>query len=213
MKKYFLLTIILFIVTTSSAQKTQNIWYFGASLGKSEYDGDFGSATFAPSKAFYPIVGITAGRYISKSFDANLFATYGEYGYHKNSAMNFWGKKADISALLLYKFTNGYILEEDFIIQPYLTLGIGIADYSGKKIVGGQDITIPIGGGIKYPFTSTITFQYQLLFNFTSSDKHDGFVSQHNDLYATHTLGVIFSFAKKNKVAGSKCKYNKGHKR
>lgn len=60
----------------------------------------------------------------------------------------------------IYKFNNGYILQEDFWIAPYITLGIGAKYMSKRK--GHFDFQIPIGLGVNIKLTEGFYIQAQL---------------------------------------------------
>lgn len=200
MKKLFLSSALICILSVALAQNAENKWSIGVFGGKTEYNGDWGNGFLKFNKAFYPMGAISINRYLSSSFDVSLFASYGEYGYFKDNTHNFFGAKADISTLLTYKFNNGYILNETVKLTPFVTAGIGMAHVSGGRIWNGRDIILPIGGGLKYNFCNFFAMQYQLLYNFTNNDKRDGRSNGHNDQFASHTLGFVFSFgSKRNK--------------
>ncbi|WP_320054092.1 hypothetical protein [uncultured Acetobacteroides sp.] len=194
MKNLVFLPLLLLLMGTSSyAQDPERKWAFGIFLGKNEYDGDFGSGIANPDIAFYPLGGLSLNRYLTPSFDAAVFCTYGQYGYYKSPQFSFLGTKTDGSLLLYYKLANGHIFRKDALLRPFLAVGLGVATYSGSRMEGGTDITLPIGGGIKYCYSRSVAFQYQLLMNYTNNDNHDGFVNGYNEVYVTHTIGLVLT--------------------
>lgn len=194
MKSLVFLPLLLLLMGTSSyAQDSERKWAVGIFLGKNEYDGDFGNGIANPDIAFYPCFGLSLNRYLTPSFDAALFGTYGQYGYYKTSQYSFLGTKTDGSLLLYYKLANGHIFRKDALLRPFLAVGLGVATYSGSRMEGGTDITLPIGGGIKYCYSQSLAFQYQLLMCYTNNDNHDGFVNGYNEVYVTHTIGIVLT--------------------
>lgn len=200
MRKIFLSSLLVGLLSVSFAQNAENRWSIGVFGGKTEYNGDWGNGFLDFNRAFYPIGAISLNRYINSSFDLGIFASYGEYGYKKDETHNFFGAKTDASMLLTYKLTNGYILNETVKLAPYISAGLGFAHVSGGRIWNGRDYIIPVGGGIKYNFCNGFAMQYQLLYNFTNHDKRDGRANGHNEQFASHTIGFVFSFGgKRNK--------------
>ena len=194
MRKILLLPIFLLALTFSYAQNAENKWSIGVFAGKTEYNGDYGNGFLNFNKAFYPIGAVSINRYLNRSFDMGIFASYGEYGYHKDAWRNFFGTKTDASLLLTYKLANGYIFNENATIAPYMSAGMGMAHVTGDRIWNGRDFIIPVGGGLKVNFNKNVALQYQLLYNFTNHDKRDGRANGHNEQFASHTIGFVFSF-------------------
>ena len=189
-----MLPIFLLALTFSYAQNAENKWSIGVFAGKTEYNGDYGNGFLNFNKAFYPIGAVSINRYLNRSFDMGIFASYGEYGYHKDALRNFFGTKADANLLLTYKLANGYIFNENATIAPYMSAGMGMAHVTGDRIWNGRDFIIPVGGGLKVNFNKNVALQYQLLYNFTNHDKRDGRANGHNEQFASHTIGFVFSF-------------------
>ena len=195
MKKFVLLPLFLLMFSFSFAQNAENKWSIGVFGGKTEYNGDYGNGFLDFNKAFYPIGAISLNWYLCRSFDMGIFTSYGEYGYWKDSQHNFLGNKADASLLLTYKLANGYIVNENATVAPFISWGLGIADLSGNRIRSGQDFILPVGGGIKCNFSKNVALQYQLLYNFTNHDFRDRHPNNgHNEQFASHTIGFVFSF-------------------
>lgn len=178
----------------SFAQTFEKRWAIGVYGGKTEYNGDWGKALFDFSKAFYPNVGISLSRYLNSSFDLTVFGNYGEYGYRKDAVSGFFGHKTEASLLLSYKLANGYILNENVVIAPYLIAGGGFAHYAGDRIWNGRDYILPLGAGLRINLSKRVALQYQLLYTLTDQDKRDGYNRRDNDNYATHTFGFVFNF-------------------
>jgi hypothetical protein len=194
MKKRFLLPLLLFLMSVSSyAQNSENRWSIGVFVGKNEYDGDFGNGIMNPDIAFYPCFALSVNRYLTPSFDAVIFGSYGEYGYYKSPEYSFLGMKTDGSLLLYYKLANGHIFRKDARLCPFFAAGLGVATYNGSRIKGGMDLTLPVGGGLRYSCNRNVVIQYQMLMYYTNNDNHDGFVNGHKEVYATHTVGVVIT--------------------
>jgi opacity protein-like surface antigen len=217
-KKISLTTVLLLLFLISFAQTVDNKIAWAFNYLKNEYSGDYGSDIFNFRKnEWFTGFGISMNSYLSSSFDLGLQTTYGNYGFVENSTNQFAGAKLDLTMLAHYKFNNGYICKENSKISPFLSLGIGLADYSINNnatpyptiITGRTDFIIPIGVGLKYQISENIALQYQYIYNYTNSDVHDQNISggitntyfgtpahpgymRGNDAYGQHILGVVF---------------------
>ena len=218
-KKITITAVLLFSFLITFAQTTDNKISWGFNYIKNEYSGDYGSDIFNFKKnEWYTGFGITLNSYFSPSFDFGMQSTYGNYGFVENSVNQFEGAKLDVTLFTHYKFNNGYILNENSRISPFLSLGIGLADYSINNnatpyptiITDRTDFIIPIGVGIKYQLSDNIAIQYQYIYNYTNSDVHDQNISggttntffgttshpgsvKGNDVFGQHIFGIVFS--------------------
>ena len=214
-KKGTLLAIILTVTQLLSAQTVDNKFAIGVNLIKNEYNGDYGSAIWNFNQNYYG-GGLSLGYYLNPSFDLGLQGTLGSYGYKESIENRFWGGKYDGSLYAHYKLNNGYILKADSKLSPFISLGLGFANYFVYNdaypwptiITGKVDFVVPVGLGLKYQINKSIAIQYQYLYNYTSSDIHDenrgpnffgstAHSSKYgNDDYGQHWLGIVFSLGK-----------------
>lgn len=131
------------------AQTSDDPWWLSIDVVSNKFywngfDGryDFGSLDNA---------GIRVGvqRYLSKSFDLSLAASRGRLT-HENI---FESNVTDIDLSFRYKFNNGYILKENSVIAPFLSIGAGLSNFSDIEGFNfgwnGTFTTIPIGLGVK----------------------------------------------------------------
>lgn len=197
-RKITIVLLTLLISFSLSAQTADRVWSVGLHGGKNVYSGDLGNALFNFDQAFYGFGGLSLSRYISKSFDVSLFATYGSFGFFKNETRNFLGYKFDPAIIFSYKLSNGIFLREDSRLVPTLNFGVGAAMYFGDRIVtDGFDPLIPVGLGLKYNVNDNLAIQAYTFSNIIESDRRDGYAStfsQGNDHYFRHSLGLIYNF-------------------
>ena len=116
----------------------------GIHLGKSEFNGDMGDASYNWSKPFYGFAGISVATYATPAFDLMATFNYGELGYfvdldpinYINGKFHgsFYATHTDGTIFLKYKINNGYFLKENSRIQPYLLLGMGISWLWGDRV-------------------------------------------------------------------------------
>ena len=195
-------TILIFVMMTFFLpdlypQNKDQRWAAGLFAGKTCYTGDLGNGAFKLDP-FYFHGAVQLSRYLNPSLDLSMHLEHGSYGFYHDEVSNFLSSKTDGNILLRYKFSNGYLLGEDVVIAPYLTAGFGLAAYSGDATLTdtkGLDATMPLGGGLKINFTRRIAFQYQMLYNFTSSDRRDlDASSDGNDHFISQSVGLVISF-------------------
>ena len=200
MKNFIVITLMLTAISFAlSGQNAEKKWAIGLHGGTNEHRGELGS-DFLKSP-FYANGGISLGRYICPSFNVGLQGTLGEMGLWADNYNNYLTKKLDAALMFSYKFNNGYIIKEDAMFAPYLTLGAGLAHYSDSRGFGstGNDFIVPLGFGLKVNITDWAAVQYQFLYNFTNHDDRDVLAvtqDKGNDGYFLQTVGVVFSFGK-----------------
>jgi len=195
MKKLITTLFLTVILLSAHAQNANQKWGLGLYVGTTEYNGVLGNGFFKLNP-FYPMGGFFLSSYLDNNFDAALQVNFGSYGYDNNTDY-FLAKKIDADLLLKYKFTNGNILKEDALFQPFVAVGAGIAKYSNYKTdADGMDILIPVGAGIKLSVSEEdlIDLQYQFLYNINLTNR--GNVGEGGDKlnFITHSLGMIFNF-------------------
>jgi len=194
MKKLITLVLFIALLSTAFGQNTDKKWAIGLMGGKTVYVGDYGSK-FLDFQPFYGLFAISIDAYLSHSFDLGLYGEYGDLGYFEGETTKFLATKSDGSIMLKYKFNNGYIFKEDAVIAPFLTIGGGLASFSGTKTnTDGIDLIMPVGIGAKVNIFKWMALQYQFLYTITNGDNRDLYEEGGNDQFASNTLGLIFSF-------------------
>jgi len=225
MKNKNLLLMAFLIATQLMTAQTADIKVaFGVSVIKNEYNGDYGNGIFNFKQQMYPSGGLSVGYYLNPSFNAGIRTSFGDLGFKETIDNSFRGRKFDASLYAQYKLNNGYILNEDSKLSPFLTVGVGLAAYginssidkSGSDptlyptiITKGADFIVPVGAGLKFQISERVAIQYQYLYNFTSSDIRDenrgvNFFgsSRHpasksgNDAYGQQVVSIVFNIGK-----------------
>lgn len=89
-----------------------------------------------------------------------------------------------------------------FSIAPSVVAGLA-AD-SAHKLPGGL-LNFPIGIGVRHAISDRLSLSLETRYNIINTDYLDGFSQAANlkrkDQYATHTIGIIYSFAGRNLLA------------
>lgn len=213
--KNILLLSFGFFTLFSGAQTTDSKYAIGINSLKNEYNGDLGNGIWDFNPTTYYGGGLSFAKYLNPSFDFGILGNYGDYGFAKDYltyANSFNSRKLDMSLFGRYKLNNGYILSEKSKLSPFITAGIGFANYRinstydngvTNRISTGTDFIIPLGAGLKYQISDKFALQYQYLYNFTNHDirdKNRGTAGEYqkagNDAIGQHLLGVVFSFGK-----------------
>jgi len=215
--------LIAFIVSIhiGNAQTTESKYAVGLNFVKNEYNGDYGNGVFDFNKPLYSGVGLFITKYLTPSIDMGIQFSTGNYGYVEDDINSFAGGKLDASLFAQYKLNNGYIIKEDSKISPFISVGIGFANYYTTNsatpfptiITKGADFILPVGAGLRFKLSKFISLQYQYLYNFTNSDVHDenrsGGVGDPvfgtldhplfkvgNDAFGQHLFSFVVSFEK-----------------
>ncbi len=116
--------------------------------------------------------------YLNPSFNlaANLhFFVLDGLGLDENA------KDYDLS--LEYKFNNGYILDENVKLKPFITAGAGLR-YNEERTDETQ-FHIPIGAGLRYALTDILDVELQSRYKIGSDDN--------NPDYLTTSIGLLFT--------------------
>lgn len=190
MKHYILiLTGLIFagLFTSLSAQDKEtdfSKWKLGMHVGMLQFTGDAGSEFFEvkPSTAG---VQLTVARILNPSFDIEGAFMGGNLDFEETVETKVY----DLTANVVYKFNNGYILKEQARVAPFLMAGVG-----GLKSDYGYDLTAPLGAGINFRIDEYMNFQVRSQYKWNSESTFDMF---------QHSAGFVFNLAglSKDKVA------------
>lgn len=191
-----------------SFEKKNNI---SLGTGRQSYNGDLGNSWFQPSEEYYGIGSLTYSRYLTKSFDALLFVTHGDYGHCREEdesqfrpdgteVLNMLSRLTSSSISVKYKFANGYLLKEEAKLAPYIYLGAGVNNISNfwwkdkKRVNPGNCFSLNGGAGVSYNLNKKINLTYNLGFGYLASDKIDFRSEGTNDMYMQHSLLLGLNF-------------------
>jgi len=205
---------ILFIVSLTStifinAQTSNHAWGIGLNLGTKDYRGDGGSGILFNDVNLNP--GLRIARYLSPSFDMGLSGSFGRYDFTntaKDSSNNllpgFRTTAWDANINMRYKFNNGYILKENSLFQPFVTVGMGYANFMNRKTAYNNSnikeggINIPLGVGLNVKMNKRWAVSLMSTYNFNNVDKYDNLsdIKRNNDKYLHTSIGVVYHFGK-----------------
>ncbi len=196
------------------AQTADRKWAVGAYSSLFEYHGDFGNEFF--SFDFDQIEvggGLYLSKYLNPSFDLVGRFSVGEINYIGDEDSKFEGKHFHTTMFtsdlnLVYKFANGYLIPEDFILNPFVTAGVGAfyAAAEGKttdwnKFYSKKRVRTPLdlyaGLGFKIRATKALSVVLQSGCHFPMSDRIDGETAGGgiSDQVFEHSLGLEMSIA------------------
>lgn len=118
------------------AQTADNKWAIGLGYGTMQYSGELGNQFLAyfgkdelGGRDWQNSYQLQLARYLNPSFEAMLRFNYSylkEMAGTNGVTYRLSGEYFNAGAEVHYKFNNGYILREDFFLQPYLSGGIGL---------------------------------------------------------------------------------------
>ena len=113
----------LLSVNSISAQTLDKPWSIGLYAGKSEYNGcKLGNGFFNYKQAYYGFGALSVSRYINASFDIQLYGSFGQHGFVKNSVENFLSNSFNADVTLRYKF----VKKDNAKFVPYIFAGTGV---------------------------------------------------------------------------------------
>jgi hypothetical protein len=187
MKKNLLLLSFIVISSMTFAQNKTN--KFGLNVGGyiQHYNGNLGNSLMQFKTTCFAGVSSNFGIYLNRSFDFNVSASVGSFGYCQTLAdktrivaleyrcpgcTDGFGM-GELRSLMIssgvsmkYKFSNGYFLKEDSKFSPYIGLGAGInhlSDNMKKQCVNvGYHFSVNSSVGIVYNITNKINIGYSL---------------------------------------------------
>jgi outer membrane protein OmpA-like peptidoglycan-associated protein len=209
-----------FTMTSQTADSKFGIMISG---GKMEYSGDIGSNLLFGTP-FQGHVGGRLGYYLSPSFDVFLAGSSGRHGIDEtvdNTQFHeFLSDVFQANLGLHWKFLKG----EKF--NPFLSGAVGFINYSnvlgdgsqpGTNDARGEDASglhIPLGIGLRYNFTDNFGLFWHSQYGIGFDDQYDGIyedapnvvngnfpaneVTDGNDNYLLHELGLAFSLGKQD---------------
>jgi OOP family OmpA-OmpF porin len=187
MRINLLITALLFCTTLAMAQSKNYKYGVTAGAHIQHYNGNLGNSFFKFRTTCFGGGSGTLGIYLNKSFDLNLGASIGHFGYCQTDAdsSRFVSLEhrcpgctdrlgmGELRALMIsgnvaikYKFDNGILLKENTKFAPYIYAGFGLnrlSDNMGRNCVNvGNHISVNAGAGINYKITDRLSFGYNL---------------------------------------------------
>jgi hypothetical protein len=206
-----ILLVLCFVSFDLFAQSSDKKNYFAIGGGKESYNGDLGNSWFKPEEEWYGFISAQYGRYLNKSFDISVSMTHGDYGHCREEGesefrpdgterLNMLSRLTTGIISVKYKFGNGYLLQENAKLAPYVYVGGGISNLSNSwwenknRVNPGNSLSINGGLGLSYNFCKNYSFTYNLGSGYFTTDNFDKRSEGINDMYLQHTLllGVRF---------------------
>ncbi|MCY7409201.1 MAG: OmpA family protein, partial [Chitinophagales bacterium] len=186
-------------IINAGAQTIDKKWNIGLHAGATQYKGDLGNDFYRNHMALYGFGGISVSRYMASHFDLSLSFNKGTVGYNRDSA-GF--KRNFTTGALDFRFN---ITGPNAMVRPYLFIGGGAMlfdknlDLTEKKI---DYIAPEFGVGVNVKLGSSVMFNLQECFVYTTGDERDGVVANENDAFLFHKVGLTFNFGKAKDADG-----------
>lgn len=170
----------------------------GVTLGGTinHYNGNLGNSFFQFKTTCFAGIAANYGAYVNKSFDVNIGASVGHFGYCQKDEDEARFVSLELrcpgctdrlgmgelrslmmagNAAVKYKFANGYILRENAKLAPYAYAGLGVTrltDNMKRDCVNeGNHFTLNGGVGVQYRITERWNIQYNLAVSCFTSKK------------------------------------------
>jgi outer membrane protein OmpA-like peptidoglycan-associated protein len=183
---------VLFVLSSSavSAQDSKHPWSIGGNLGWFDYYSPLkGYHVFNTDKwRFNP--SLTLGRYLNPSFDVVGRASYGDVVLHPEklkykSYREIHRGIHSYDLLMRYKFNNGYILDEDASLFPFINAGLGL-----NRIANNTHAVVPIGIGLGLKLSSRFTALLETDYKFPFG--MNAIIGRSEHMYTS--LGLSYAF-------------------
>ena len=178
-----------------NAQTSDNPTWMSFYFGHQEYKGEYGNEMlkFDVPNNFGGGVGLQ--QYLNPSFNLDLSMYLGKLDWeYANSPFSKRMFNSNLSAH--YKFTNGYIFDENSAVQPFVFAGIGYTSFfqgNNDEIPNTQNFQVPLGVGVNVPLSKSVQLNYKSTYNRTlGNDQIDNraYDANSNDYFLVHTIGV-----------------------
>jgi len=207
MKKFtFLMVAAVFTVCFSTALAQRSA--IGFHINVNEYIGDLNNHNYSLYKFKNFKVGgaVSLQQYLNPSFNLVELAAYNRVQFQNQPKTA--GVDADflnLNVMLKYKFNNGYFFSENAAVAPFLMSGFGVSHVKSKNFATGNTTEIIdgetkpsflIGGGLFFRFSDAVGLEVASTFNRPFYDAWDGIVKGGNDIYLSHSAGLIISLKK-----------------
>lgn len=192
----FIMLFGLMINPTTNAQTIEDKTWLSVYIGHQEVDVDGYSEMGKFNIPRDMGGGISIQRYLNDSFDANLGVYFGRVDHEYSNSFSRYMINTNLTAK--YKFANGYIIEKESTIKPYLLAGLGFSRFSEgtsqNNLPKKTALQIPFGAGFEIPLNDNVSVDFNSTYNSTFTDEIDGadFDDQSNDHVLIHTIGFKF---------------------
>lgn len=154
-------------------------------------------------------------------------ANYDDPAWRRERSFRFTARNTEISALMVWNIL-GNNFSERKTVSPYIFGGVGLSslritrdwsrvnyDYFAADSnflpglaadtlhsLPGTIPVIPVGLGVRYPITKKLSVMAEASYRITFNDYIDGFSKSSNpdknDNYSNYSIGVIYTFGRKN---------------
>ncbi len=203
MKNKLLVAGLVLSTTILQAQTIDRKWNIGFHGGYKEYSGDLGNGFlhFDEKTATNTITGgVTLDRYLNRSFNFGVMGNYGSWGYFEGPSPTFKVDVLHLNANFRYKFNNGYMIEENSVLQPYILAGGGMNFMTAKSSYStdGNSLIGVAAVGINFQLSEAVGLNYQATYayDFTSDTRDLNADKAPNDAMLMHTIGLNFNIGK-----------------
>lgn len=208
MKKLLLTLLVLLCLVNIQAQTADRRLGIEVNGGINEYQGDLGSALYFSRGPGYQGIGASFSYYLSPMIDVSLFGSGGDVGFFTTQPYALPQHRDQFFKTNLATVNGGIRIKllKDKPFTPYIMLGAGgvylhsTVSKSPDSYTGAAG-NVAGGFGFQYMLSEKIGVRLQSMFNYTFNDIWDGEPfsylthtrNKNNDLFAYHSLGIVFN--------------------
>jgi hypothetical protein len=215
MKRFLVTCICLLSISCTFSQTKENKIGITIGGGSQKYSGDLGNGFTLRNRVWRGSVALNVNYYLTKSFDIGLHYSIGDFGYCQPHDMtviavvdedqcdgcvdriglgNLSSRMYMGGVLVKYKFNNGYLLNENCRIKPYIYSGLSINTLDDrmkmKCVSEGNYLSINSGVGVRLYLNNRVNIGYNMNFGYFASDELDFLSSGNNDMFLQNTFSL-----------------------
>ncbi len=216
MKATLLVVLAMFATFAVKAQNTDYKWGVSIQGTFNDYKGDV-TDDFSYTNFENMGVAVSLGRYLNSSFDVVGRLSIFSIETGEENKWNAPSLKVDVSfvnatAILRYKFNNGYLLNEDALFAPYLDFGTGASLVNNNsyfpsvaRYVDAKEIAqhFYFGAGLNIRVNPRWTVNLATSLYYPMKDNYDALTDAsadsdfYNDKFLQNSIGVTYNFGAK----------------
>lgn len=201
MKNTIIKLVFIFLLILSNNLTQAQTSIIGIHLGGNDYNGDYGNYSYEFRNP--QLSGAISFRNkLNSSFDVGALYSMGKIKFARPEFPQFEARYINLNAIQRYKFDNGYILPEDFLLSPFITGGVGFVIFQSNQYLGPRmGLNVPLGGGVALKLNDKMGIEVSSIANYPLNDTYDGRKSgNYSDIYLFTSIGLTMDISSKKNL-------------
>lgn len=165
MRKISLVLVLLFsCIYNTQASEIKNYFKIGAGFSRGEVDAKSPIESFSVKDNTFPTLSIGVGQIYNNMFDYGVNFTYQDYDLNGEELKNY-----------LVSFNLNYLITNNFIVTPYVGVGLNVNNFKSKVEGFGNDKNTELSFAYRIGLRKAINDNFDIDFNIEQSTKADAF--------------------------------------